>query len=61
MDFLGEYSISANSRNWKQRVLRALGSDEVIAVLMEIENDLLETVLADLNAWDAGGTVLLLE
>lgn len=63
MDFLGEYSISANSRNWKQRATEGFkGSDEVIAVLIGgIENDFaLETVLADLNAWDSGVPVLLL-
>ena len=63
MDFLGEYSVEASSGDWKHRAADGFdSSSEVVAVLLGgIENDFaLETVLADLNAWDAGVPVLLL-
>lgn len=63
MDFLGEYAVAASSRDWKQKATEGFkSSDEVVAVLIGgIESDFnLETVLADLNAWDSGAPVLLL-
>lgn len=63
LDFLGEYSVTANSSDWKQRATDGFeSSNEVVAVLLGgIENDFaLETTLADLHSWDAGVPVLLL-
>ncbi len=64
LDFLGAFSIEADSADWKPRAQDGFTSSiEVVAVMLGgIEQDFdLETVLADLNAWDAGVPVLMLD
>ncbi len=62
LDFLGEHAVAANSSDWKQCAGESFDSDgEGVAVILgDIESDFaLETVLADLLAWDPGVPVLL--
>jgi len=61
--FLGHSAVVATSRDWKQQATEGFEqSSEVVAVLVggvEIDFDL-QTLLADLTAWDAGLPVLLM-
>ncbi len=63
LDFLGAFSVVADSTDWKPQAQDGFtSSSEVVAVMLGgIEKDFeLETVLADLNAWDEGIPVLIL-
>lgn len=62
-EFLGDIVVTATSTDWAQRAAEGFAeSREVVAVLIGgIESTFeLETLLADLTAWDAGVPVLLL-
>ena len=62
-EFLGDTVVTATSSDWAQRAAEGFNeSREVVAVLVGgVESTFtLETLLADLIAWDAGVPVLLL-
>ena len=59
-EFLGDTVVAATSSDWLQRAAEGFEqSNEVVAVLVGgVETNFeLETLLADLTAWDAGAPV----
>jgi len=63
LNFLGEYCVAANCSNWKQQASEGFSSGEevVVAMVGGVASEFaLETLLADLNAWNGGLPVLLL-
>jgi len=62
-EFLGDTVVAATSRDWSQRAAEGFneGRDVVAVLVGGVETNFeLETLLADLIAWDAGVPVLLL-